>query len=224
VAAWLRYAERMETPRNIYEHLQQMQVRLPAYLGVRSILYLERYLHGYLAALRLHGIVEQEVPSFSLFASWLEMTHEGSWSPGWATALLEEARDEDAALERFFTLAAEFGALRVIGGELLSLKVRHAWTEEARLKRRELKGPVPDRLQLMSLEPGDWYYLRSWHGDHAVDDCRLHSSAASLLQAVRWEYGVPPEAWTFSGRSTEAPGIDGGVHAPEAGESPSFDI
>jgi hypothetical protein len=184
----------MGEPRNIYEYLAHIRPRLAMYVGTESIVNLEHYLHGYGAALAVHGIIEEEVPSFSHFLSWLERTGEGAWSCGWARGLLGESKDEAEALDRFFTLAAEFGKLRVVEGETLELAPGH---ERSRAYKALNKGtrPVPSRLQLMYLQPGEWCYLRSWYGEEPQDDRWLHSSPGGVLWRVEWEYDVAPEAW-----------------------------
>jgi hypothetical protein len=184
----------MEKPRNVYEHLRQVQSRLDMYLGRRSIHLLEHYLHGYGAALHVHRLTEDRVPSFGQFLSWLELTQGGTWKYGWAQGLLARSNvDEEGALERFFALAAEFGALRVTEGTVYSLAPGHQ--RSAAHRRANGDRPVPQRLQLMYLRPGEWAYLRSWYGDEPEDRRMIHQSAAEVLRMVEWEYGIPPDAW-----------------------------
>src|SRR5262249_18312868 len=75
--------------RTLYQHLKRMQPRLEMYLGTRSIKRLEAYLHGYEAALSVHGIEEEGAPSFAHFPSWLELSLRIGVSRGWARALLD---------------------------------------------------------------------------------------------------------------------------------------
>lgn len=183
----------MEEPRNIYDHLQNMRARLRMYLGDTCILNLEHYLHGYDAGLRVHQIMEEGVPRFFQFLSWLIWTQKGTWKYGWARGLLATSKDNDEALERFFNLAAEFGSLRVVDGETLDLEPSHERSQA--YTSLNSKRPVPTRLQLMYLQPGEWCYVRSWYGAVPQDDRWLQASVAGVMNLVAWEYEIPETAW-----------------------------
>lgn len=184
----------MEQPRNIYEHLHAMRPRLVMYLGNTSILNLEHYVHGYQGALGVHGIAEAGVPSFELFLGWLVLTQEeGGWRGGWASGLLDRCNDNDEALDRFFELAAEFGRHEVVEGPVLDLPPNHQRSRQC----RQFNGnrPMPTRLQLMHLCPGDACFLRSWYGALPRDDRWPKASSEEVLERVEWEYDLPKTAW-----------------------------
>ena len=171
-----------------------MRARLRMYLGDASIGNLEHYLNGYAAALWVHQIVEEDVPSFHQFLSWLERTREGTWNCGWANGLFAQSQDNDEAVERFFSLAAEFGSHRVVEGETLDLKPGHA-RSRAYTRLNPRTWPLPEKLQLMYLQPGGWCYLRSWYGGIPDDGRWLHPSADGVVHLVEWEYDIPQAAW-----------------------------
>ncbi|MFN3649119.1 MAG: hypothetical protein ACK47B_06010 [Armatimonadota bacterium] len=183
----------MERLGSVYDHLQKMRARLEMYLGDRSILKLEHYLNGYEAALTIHGIEEGDRPRFSQFLSWLWWTRPGNWQSGWARGLAETSEDNEEALERFFDLAAEFGRLQVLPGETLDLPPGHQRSKAYHRLNRER--PMPERLQLMYLRPGEWCYLRSWYEWGAQDERWLHSSVAGVVWLVEWEFGIPAGNW-----------------------------
>jgi len=182
--------------RTVYQHLKRMQPRLEMYLGTRSIKRLEAYLHGYEAALSVHGIEEEGAPSFAQFPSWLELSLRIGVSRGWARALLDYCGDEEKALARFFALAEEFGALSSVPGETLTLRPDQDRTAD--FHALNSAQPVPTRLQLMYLRPGDWCYLREWYGDQPQDR-NFGRDAAGVLWLVEWEFGIPPSEWQIEG-------------------------
>lgn len=170
-----------------------MRVRLAMYLGDTSILNLHQYLGGYQSALRIHWRCEEGVPRFCHFDSWLALAQGEPLSGGWARELLAVSKDNEEALDRFFNLAAEFGRLRVVDGETLELDAGHHRSEA--YHRNNGEWPMPSRLQLMYLRPGESCYLRSWYGDDPQDDPYLRASVADVLRAVKWEYDIAPESW-----------------------------
>ncbi|MFI5454546.1 MAG: hypothetical protein ACHRXM_03760 [Isosphaerales bacterium] len=189
-------------PSNIYEHVECMRPRLGMFIGANSIKQLEAYLDGYCSALFVHRIEEQDRPSFNYFLDWLMLTRKGDWTRGWATALLDEANDDnDAALEKFFQLAGEFGELRSAAGESIDLPVGHQRSLDSIQFYRD-NFPVPTRLQLVHLRPGDWCYLRYWYADKAVNQPSLYRDVSSALRVVESEFAITPNEWELglSGR------------------------
>ena len=190
---------------NIYEHIEVMRLRLQMYIYDRSIISLETYLHGYEAALSVHRIAEQGRPPFHYFREWLMLTREGSLVCGWARHFLEAANgDNELALETFFKFVAKFGKFRVVEGEFVELPPGHGRSKEFMKglgeTTAELLGynrPGPTRVQLVYLRPGEYGFLRYWHGDKVTDQPTLYADAATARKGVEWQFGVSSDEWVL---------------------------
>ena len=94
---------------DVYELIDRIRPRPALYLGRSSITRLDAFLSGYVAALRDLGVKVGTHP-FHGFHDWvaLRLGYYESTS-GWCNMLLEaEKRDEEKALNRFFTYLDEF--------------------------------------------------------------------------------------------------------------------
>ncbi|MFZ4730673.1 MAG: hypothetical protein ACOYMQ_18690 [Pseudanabaena sp.] len=183
---------------NIYEFLETIRPKLSMYLGNTAICNLETYLYGYCAALGVHRISEEGVPDFRYFLKWLMRTRYNAWACGWAHGLLHECNgDNDAALALFFELVAGFSRLTPRSGECLELPPNQRRSEDF-MRLNSNHHPIPSRLQLVYLQPGDWCYLRYWYGEDTVNQWDLYANVETALKFVEWEFNIGSDKWDIT--------------------------
>jgi hypothetical protein len=95
---------------NLYELLDQMQVRTAMYVGELSITALYNFIQGYFAALDINGSDEHLIPDFENFHDYVAKYYSYKESTaGWKNIILKEnSGNEEKALEVFFYLLKQF--------------------------------------------------------------------------------------------------------------------
>jgi hypothetical protein len=196
------------TPQNVFGWLDNVQQRPGMYLGAapKPLDHLQTLVHGYLAALSVHGLVEG-VPSMLHFSTWLHHKTRWSTSCGWAEAIAAHS-EHDAALSTFFELIAEFRTLRPTTLSIVRLSEHHQPNGvrakigfDGRIER-------PDRVDVVRYAPGVLHFLRFHYGQRLVDQHMLYTSDGShstnLDFAKQWvldEFSVQPGDWQDQSRS-----------------------
>ena len=94
---------------SFYDLLQKIEKRPAMYLGRHSIFSLQAFLDGYYFARRELGVplTEQEA-EFQEFLQWIRQKFQVETGQLWASILLFHSADERSAVDRFFSLFAEF--------------------------------------------------------------------------------------------------------------------
>jgi hypothetical protein len=95
---------------DLYDHLVAIQRRPLIYLRDLSLDELERVCHGYVMALRAHGIEEFGSDFDERFDDFLRRRYEWDTSRGWAPAIRDQCPSDQDAFHRFFELLEEFRA------------------------------------------------------------------------------------------------------------------
>ena len=94
---------------DLYDLLQQIKKRPPAYFGTRSIFHLQAFLDGYRhARYRLKLPETQQEQEFARFQPWLQKRFNIKSTQSWATIVFFYSHDEIHALDVFFELLEEF--------------------------------------------------------------------------------------------------------------------
>jgi len=141
------------------------------FIPENSIMSLINNLNGYETCLKLHGIIEEEVPNFTHFTQWLGKRFE-HWihlSYGWAYAIKENIEDTEDPLSTFFSLISDFRKLHPEIITSLSLN------EE---QKRTIK-----EIQIIKYNPKDLYFLRIYYDGKHIDDKAL---LRTLEEAQSW--------------------------------------
>jgi hypothetical protein len=196
------------TPENVFGWLDSIQQRPGMYLGEtpRPLADLETLIHGYLAALSVHGLIEG-VPSMVHFSTWLHHTTRWSTSCGWAHAITTHS-EHDSALATFFSLIAEFRTLRPTTLSTVLLSEEHQPNGVRAKIGFDGKIARPDRVDVLQYEPSALHFLRFHYGQRVADQHLLYTSdgshSTSLDFAKRWvfdEFSVQPSDWRDQLRS-----------------------
>lgn len=180
--------------KNIYEHLKIVSQRPQMYIGDRSIHKLETYINGYQTALLIHDIKEEGCPNFQFFYNWL--AHEYGINPvGGCRGILEVCKNEEEALQMFFSYVKEYSHLTVEHGQVFKLSKGQKWSAEFIEANPGFKNvPVPNRLQVVHLRPGNSCYVEYWHFDNQIHVGSLHQDLESAFYTVNWTLGLKLKA------------------------------
>lgn len=87
---------------------EAVRARPGMWIPDKSLAQLETMVHGYLVALRAHGVVEFGVEFNRRFSAFVYDRLGWSTSRGWADAITTNCTSPDAAFERFFSLLDDF--------------------------------------------------------------------------------------------------------------------
>jgi len=191
-----------KNPENVFGWLDEIQQRPGMYLGdtSRPLEDLQCLVHGYTAALCVHGVVEN-VPSMAHFSTWLR--HKTGWSTsrGWAHALANHAK-QDSTLATFFSLVAEFRELvpTTLTAVLLS-ELNQPTGKRAKIG-FDSRIPRPDKVDVVRYVPEPIHFLRFHYGPRLLDQHTLYTSEGSdsttVEVAKEWvhdEFSVKPSDW-----------------------------
>jgi hypothetical protein len=189
----------VDVPGNIFSWLDRVHERPGMYIGDGSLRDLETLVHGYCAALDIHGI-DERVPNMVHFGDWLRYRTLWSLSCGWASAILTNAGSQPP-LEVFFDWLFEFRKLTP--RHLCSV----ATTEENEpTGRRVVIGKAgriqrPERIDIVQYYPEPLFFLQ-FHVKARIEPQQIlfdnGKHATSKEFAMRWveeEMNVPSSAW-----------------------------
>jgi hypothetical protein len=189
-------------PENVFGWLDEIQRRPGMYLAETStpLEELQTLVHGYTAALQVHGVVES-VPAMVHFSTWLR--HKTTWSTscGWAHAIAGHTR-QDSALATFFTFIAEFRTL--VPTTLATVQLSERNQPTGKRAKIGFGGRIsrPDQVDVIQYVPEPIHFLQFRHGQRLVDQHTLYSSQGSdsttLDLAKEWvndEFSVEPSDW-----------------------------
>lgn len=94
---------------DLYDLLDKIKKRPPAYFGKRSIFHLQAFLDGYNYSRReLKLPITQQEQEFAGFQEWLQKRFKIQSTQSWATIVFFYSEDDRHALEVFFELLEEF--------------------------------------------------------------------------------------------------------------------
>ena len=182
-------------PKNIYEWLEYIRPRVYSFVRQPTLAALEDYVHGYLAALDTNRVREPDVPPFGLFLYWLEHRLRASGCAyGWAYVINKRTRSQEAALERFFELAAEYGRLKPVLVARRAIPPEHCATEE--YQRYNPAHAVPTSVEIHRLDASNYHFIRYWYGDWPDDQSPLHTSEEQAWKHVAWRLGDEVRGWS----------------------------
>ena len=155
-------------PNNLYQWLAHIRPNVYSFVREPTPAALQDYVHGYLAALSVNRVQEPGVPPFGLFLHWLPHRLRASGCAyGWAHVLTKRAGSHEAALDRFFTLAAEYGSLKPVLVARRVIPPEHCATEEYR--RGNPAHALPTAVEIHRLHPSKYHFVRDWYDDWSYE-------------------------------------------------------
>jgi len=93
---------------NIFDLIDEIKQRPSMFIPDKSIESLSNLLFGYLTCLKIHYIIEKNVPDFNYFSDWLKQEFDWNLVYGWAYAIKKNCTDSEDPLTRFFSLVKVF--------------------------------------------------------------------------------------------------------------------
>lgn len=187
----------------IYDWLDEMEQRPNMYFG--RLQDLEKMLFGYLAALDMHRI-DEGVPHFKHFASWLHFHTGWSTSCGWGDAFHENAKPAEKAVEAFFATLRKFRQLRPEVEARVCLGERHQPTGRRIVIGYDGRVARPASVDVVRYAPEPLHFFVFRYEDrfevrHMLEVNRADGSldrATTLQDAKAWigaEFQVAPQEW-----------------------------
>lgn len=98
----------MSENENIFDLIDKIEERTSMWIPDKSIESLSNLLFGYLTCLKIHDIIEKNVPDFNYFSDWLKQEFDWNLVYGWADAIKNNCTDSEDPLTRFFSLSKVF--------------------------------------------------------------------------------------------------------------------
>jgi len=162
--------EFLET-KNIFDLIDIIQQRMAMFIPEKSIMSLINYLNGYETCLKLHGIIEEEVPNFTHFNRWLgiRFEHWNHLSNGWAYAIKVNIGDNEDPLSKFFSLIKEFRKLHPETINSINLNEKQKQTIK--------------EIHVIKYDPEGLFFLRIYCNGKHMDDKELFRT---LEEAQNW--------------------------------------
>lgn len=194
----------MTDDQNIFDWLDTIRERRS--MHARTLSDLEQMIHGYYAALGVHGICES-VPRMTQghFGVWLREERRWSLSLGWANAIQQNiGSDPDALFQTFFSFVDQYRELQPTISAKVRLNDDHQPTGRRRKYGHDGLMDRPDEILAINYSPTSLNHLRFRYGNNQVDDWILmlgdgshQTSLDDLFAWVRDEFGVDRQHWTI---------------------------
>ena len=93
---------------NIFDLINEIEERTSMWIPDKSIESLSNLLFGYLTCLKIHDVIEKNVPDFNSFSDWLRQEFDWNLVYGWAYAIKMNCLDPEDPLKKFFSLVKLF--------------------------------------------------------------------------------------------------------------------
>lgn len=161
------------------------------YIGELSLEKLEVYLYGYMSALQVHNIEEDNVPDFRYFYQWLTLTHKVNCAVGGCRQIRQNYENEEEAFRMFFLYANEYSQLiKEIGDEFNLRQVTKRSDDFYELNLGLKSEKLPNSIQVIYLRPGNSCFIRYIYNDNETNDGSMYSDLESALYTINWEFGT----------------------------------
>jgi hypothetical protein len=183
---------------DIYKLLEIIEERPAMYMGKKSIIYLDVFIHGYLTALEFNSI-EKGNPPFYQFTDWIRRKYKYKFSSmGWARLLLEKTKDEVIAVDEFYKLLKEFRKRILIEKKQVLLTSEHKSTGVSRFftNGKELPVPIPKMIKIVQYLPDRGVYLSYIQQDGKVTTHHYFKTQQEAMEKANKEFGVRREEWS----------------------------
>ncbi|WP_028315737.1 hypothetical protein [Desulfatibacillum aliphaticivorans] len=188
---------------NIFTLLERAERRPMTFVRNESIYELEQYIHGYYAALRAHGIIEN-VPSMDThFWHWLMYRTGYGSCVGWAYDIEQSAGEDEKPLDLFFFFVNEYKKLVPVVKSRVELKGRHNPAGKKVLIGGTDLMEKPQSIEIVQYSPAPIHFLRFYYEHKIENDDLLPKDLDSYETTIEtgkyWvqdEFQVDVNEWT----------------------------
>lgn len=198
-------------PQNdVFAFLDEVEKRPSLYIGDGGLSELELILHGYDAALSLHGIVENAPSMHAHFSSWLALRTGWSMSCGWAHAICDSVSGRDRQMRYFFDSVRSYRKLRPRVIATVELSEHHEPVGRHLVVGNEGQLQRPTRIDIVRYADTPLHFLRFHHAAGIETHGLLrnprsdwpHDVECTADDATKWvaeEFQVTATEWEWYG-------------------------